>query len=50
MRGLNLPPLLPPAARGLFLKKLPPGPLQKLFINRIIMPAGFTITWFSGII
>jgi hypothetical protein len=24
---------LPPAARGLFLKKPPPGPLQKLFIK-----------------
>jgi hypothetical protein len=24
---------LPPAARGRFLKKLPPGPLQKLLIN-----------------
>jgi hypothetical protein len=24
---------LPPAARGRFLKKLPPGPLQKLLFN-----------------
>jgi hypothetical protein len=24
---------LPPAARGLFLRKPPPGPLQKLFID-----------------
>jgi hypothetical protein len=27
--------ILPPAARGLFLKKPPPGPPQKLFIKTI---------------